>query len=1111
MTTSSRITLLALEPRLVFDGALVNTLDQLDALQRQAADANADRARADDASQDLPDAATVDPAAPARRELVVVDGGIANLDAFLQALTSSVERIVVQPGSDGLDQLLAHLQAQGDYDAIHLFGHGSAGVQRLGTADISVAGLRAPQGALARQLGQLAGHLTQDADLLLYGCEVAQGEDGKTLIRELAALTGADIAASTNLTGQGGDWALEVAQGAIEAQALAAPGWQGTLAGEAWYVPPINVLANDTHDNGAINPSSVKLYDATAATGAAGASSVTVAQGTYSVAGNGMVVFTPNASFTGTADAIKYTVTDYDGKVSAFSGLRVGTGDSAPANDSVSTTPSLELFAGSGTGVLAGGAGSGAAATQVFQLLSNTNNPTGVTAQAATGAVPNIQVTYAISNLNPEFKWNYGGKEWDAFMFGTADPGAVQPGQSILGPISGSAGKYTNTLPLKSTGTGIDPATNYGVRMTTYTAGLAELVAQLPDGAARYDTGGRYYYGDLTISFSQAVSNPLLHISSMGAAVDSLGVITELDLSSYQAQGAIKLSKLSGNNAIGANDSQIYNGYGKIDVWNLGADAYGNGTVLASGQGITSMTFRVHLRGDRAGVDPTSNDPQSLWAATSDGRNFAPSGDAMLLGVSLLPRTPEVAPDVMNPVALTVNDLTVNEASPYAVFTVQGFEGAAVKLGLSSGTALAGQDTSAALQYWNGSSWQSYIADSFVTMPGDGDAINREPTQLLVRVAVVNDNAYEKLEKLTLTATYQHGGAATGTLTILDNGQGTIFATKGASDGVGLDGLPLENPVATKDTDGPLKIVGTVINEVSPYLLYTVTANAGAEIQLAMAGGGTAVPGVDTGTVIQYYDGSAWVNYTPGLTLTMPADGRQLMRVIVLDDGFSERVETLRLVGWFKNDFAYSEPSNTDWAYNGGNYIASVEPAGKYFSSFPGTINFTFDGASMSPDVAFFQGTNFSASVQAEGQKATDLQGTFSVFTFDGTNPSLAVDSVASSTSPFVWSGVGKFVLGEIETGYLDGKSIYRNSSTGSVTLELSAPHNYVGAWMRVGSADVGNIKLFRNGVAVADLSSDLKDAFDDVGYDGLNGSGYRFVNIVTDVAFDKVMFVDSF
>jgi Tol biopolymer transport system component len=62
--------------------------------------------------------------------------------------------------------------------------------------------------------------LAPDADILLYGCNVAAGETGQHFVQRLSQLTSADVAASKNLTGSaalGGDWDLEVRTGTVEA------------------------------------------------------------------------------------------------------------------------------------------------------------------------------------------------------------------------------------------------------------------------------------------------------------------------------------------------------------------------------------------------------------------------------------------------------------------------------------------------------------------------------------------------------------------------------------------------------------------------------------------------------------------------------------------------------------------------------------------------------------------------------------------------------------------------------------------------------------------------------------------------------------------------------
>ncbi|WP_445243932.1 DUF4347 domain-containing protein, partial [Microcoleus sp. S13_B4] len=61
--------------------------------------------------------------------------------------------------------------------------------------------------------------MTENGDILLYGCDVAATETGNNFVKRLSELTGADVAASNDLTGnavKGGDWDLEIVTGQIE-------------------------------------------------------------------------------------------------------------------------------------------------------------------------------------------------------------------------------------------------------------------------------------------------------------------------------------------------------------------------------------------------------------------------------------------------------------------------------------------------------------------------------------------------------------------------------------------------------------------------------------------------------------------------------------------------------------------------------------------------------------------------------------------------------------------------------------------------------------------------------------------------------------------------------
>ena len=87
------------------------------------------------------------------------------------------------------------------------------------------------------QLGQ---SLTANGDLLIYGCDVADGAAGLAFVDRLAELTQADVAASVDVTGSAafhGNWTLEAQRGAIETDTMVLDraGWQGELVAETVY------------------------------------------------------------------------------------------------------------------------------------------------------------------------------------------------------------------------------------------------------------------------------------------------------------------------------------------------------------------------------------------------------------------------------------------------------------------------------------------------------------------------------------------------------------------------------------------------------------------------------------------------------------------------------------------------------------------------------------------------------------------------------------------------------------------------------------------------------------------------------------------------------------
>ncbi|QUY44062.1 hypothetical protein I1H34_08215 [Acaryochloris marina S15] len=141
--------------------------------------------------------------------------------------------------------------------------------------------------------------------------------------------------------------------------------------------------------------------------------------------------------------------------------------------------------------------------------------------------------------------------------------------------------------PNSTPGTGISVVDNYAF----------DLFATVePLRIADLSTNGRYYYGDITVTFNRPVSNPVIQISALGgtSVVGGLahGHTAEFEL----ATPGITASRLSGSAFFDVTGNTISNTAATItSSCSTGAAC---GSVLFTGTNITSLTFRVYVRGD---------------------------------------------------------------------------------------------------------------------------------------------------------------------------------------------------------------------------------------------------------------------------------------------------------------------------------------------------------------------------------------------------------------------------------------------------------------------------------------------------------------------------------
>ncbi|WP_075995483.1 DUF4347 domain-containing protein [Salaquimonas pukyongi] len=267
----------ALEPRILLDAAGVET--GIDLAEKMAMEAVAQRfpdspaaaigsAPDADANSDTDEdpAATGDGTATPV-EIVFVDGSIKNLNSIMAGIGPEHEAVYLSGDMDGVSQIAGYLADRNDVAAIHIFAHGRSGTLELGDAKLTAASIK---GKHADEMVAIRGALSDDADILIYGCNFAAGTRGQTAVNALMEASGADVSASTDTTGAavlGGDWDLEVSAGEIEAASLAAEAWDGLLASGGGaddngggsgiaitgnVTENIDVLANDTVSGAAL-------------------------------------------------------------------------------------------------------------------------------------------------------------------------------------------------------------------------------------------------------------------------------------------------------------------------------------------------------------------------------------------------------------------------------------------------------------------------------------------------------------------------------------------------------------------------------------------------------------------------------------------------------------------------------------------------------------------------------------------------------------------------------------------------------------------------------------------------------------------------------------------
>jgi hypothetical protein len=155
-------------------------------------------------------------------ELVFLDSSISNLDQMMTDLRAmnehdswrTLEFVVLDSSKDGIAQITSALLRYNGIDGMHIVSHGGTGQVQLGSTWLSINNLDIYRNAISAWQYSMS----EQADILFYGCNLAGSEDGQRLLQEMSILTDSDVAASEDSTGgikRNADWDLEHQIGTI--------------------------------------------------------------------------------------------------------------------------------------------------------------------------------------------------------------------------------------------------------------------------------------------------------------------------------------------------------------------------------------------------------------------------------------------------------------------------------------------------------------------------------------------------------------------------------------------------------------------------------------------------------------------------------------------------------------------------------------------------------------------------------------------------------------------------------------------------------------------------------------------------------------------------------
>lgn len=143
-------------------------------------------------------------------DVVLIDRTLPHSDLLMRAVLAGARVMTYDGHRDSADTVIDRVVSLADssgwrIESLSILAHGRPGQFMLGNQWISSQAIAQDAAGWEKLGAALAPHGT----IRLYGCNVADGFSGSAILNRLATVTGAEVFASNNITGRGGDWTLE--------------------------------------------------------------------------------------------------------------------------------------------------------------------------------------------------------------------------------------------------------------------------------------------------------------------------------------------------------------------------------------------------------------------------------------------------------------------------------------------------------------------------------------------------------------------------------------------------------------------------------------------------------------------------------------------------------------------------------------------------------------------------------------------------------------------------------------------------------------------------------------------------------------------------------------